>query len=207
VSDPTENAGKSGGLRSLFYEILGTTIKVDILVESDGSFNFQFITTNLPEIITVKITAQDWNGNTSERSLTFKNAGNDIPSFTATPDNHKITLNWDNVPLARSYAIYYTTNGTFPSEYFGKKIENAESPFVFSGLKNGNLHIFLLQAPSPEGYEDNWSDYQKAIPLSKNTLAPIITSYYGKLLVEWENIPKTDDFEVWRAESKDGPFF
>jgi hypothetical protein len=160
----------------------------------------------------VKVSAEDWNDNEGETSITLKDPGNEIPSFGVVPDNKQVALSWNDVPGANGYTVHYTTNGTPPSISYGKKIEDiataytADNPLIIDELENGNMHVFLLQAHS-DNPSDMWlSDNEEAIPLSPLTLAPGVTGEYQQIRVAWRSIPATDYFEVLRAETRDGEY-
>ncbi|NOY07491.1 MAG: hypothetical protein GXP33_01430 [Spirochaetes bacterium] len=205
VTDVSSQNGDSGKVQKMWYEVLGTDIKEDISFASDGSFAFQFETTNLSGHITVKITAVDWNGNQSDISLSLIDAGTGIPDFTITPGNHEITLTWDPVPLSESYTLHYTTQEGVPSETYGEHIDNVSSPYTLKNLENGEIHVFLLQSHSASG-DDNWSSLKKAIPLSSFSLVPKVRAEYRKIVLEWPEIPGTDEFYVLRATQSDGAY-
>ncbi|GAG99930.1 unnamed protein product, partial [marine sediment metagenome] len=121
----------------LMYEITPANIQGDVIeANEDGSFSFQFPTTGFSGPMVVKVTAEDWNGNRVEASITLVDEGA-IPSFTATPGNIQVTLYWDPVPLAESYTLYYTDNDALPSADYGFKVDNVSSPYTLTNLENG----------------------------------------------------------------------
>jgi len=205
VIDHSTESGDAGEVRGLSYEVLSTSIKGSAAVGSGGAFLFHFRTTNLSGTIYLKITAVDWNGNIGEKTVSLINAGNGIPSFAVVPGNGEVTLSWNPVPLTSRYTLYYTTNGTYPSEgYYDHKIESVTSPYTITGLTNGNAHVFLLKAvPSVPEVADNWSEPLKTIPLSGQTLAPTLTPSYRGITVTWPEIQGTDEFQVYRSTDRD----
>jgi hypothetical protein len=215
VGDDSASGGEIGEIRSLSYEVigpLGTFELSELSFNTDGLFTFQFATANIDGSAVVKITAMDWNENVGEYSITLKDPGNDIPSFTVKADNQEVKLSWDPVPNATGYTVHYTTNGTPPSINYGKKIQNisqaysASNPLVIDELKNGNMHVFLVQAHSSNP-SDLWlSNNENAIPLSPLTLAPQVTGEFAQIRIEWNSIPATDQFEVMRATQSDGDY-
>jgi hypothetical protein len=205
VRDAASATGASGKVKRLSYEIVPATLPGGTVpVDDDGGFTFRFDTGDFSGPMVIRLTAEDWNGNTSVVELNLVDKGA-IPSFRANAGNHQVGLEWDPVPLTGGYTLYYTTDGTLPSPTYGNRLDGVETPFVLDGLANGTMHVFLLQAHAREG-RDNWSDYCRAVPLSERTLAPNVTGRFRKILVEWGTIAATDEFEVLRSECPDGSF-
>jgi hypothetical protein len=207
VTDAATSGGKDGRVRSLSYSVPGSAVASAIEFDPDGSFSFQFLTITLSANFTLAITATDWNGNTGTASLALVRVqGNGIPSFSAHPGDEKATLTWEAVPNAASYTLYYSINGSLPSDEVGVKLENVTSPCIISNLFNGNLQVFRLRAVPREGWPECLSDYVKLIPLSELTLAPRMTAEPGQIHVEWNAISASASFEVWRSTERDGAY-
>ncbi|MCK4515979.1 MAG: hypothetical protein KAU31_12015, partial [Spirochaetaceae bacterium] len=200
VADFSTTDGESGQVVSVQYSVAPTLVpggSVD--VADDGTFAFSFSTDPFSTSMLITVIATDWNGNETAATISLMNEGA-VPSFASVPGNKSATLTWDPVPLSESYSLYYTTNGTYPSESYGYGMDNVESPLMLSNLQNGSLHVFLLQSHSSSG-GDNWSEFVKAIPLSPLTLAPVVEPEYEQLRVTWAEIPGAGQFEVWRSTS------
>ena len=196
---------EEGEVRSLSYEVVPATLPGgNVPFEEDGSFTLTFETHDFAGPMIVRLEAVDWNGNRGEAELNVVDTGA-IPSFQTVPGNGSVTLSWEQVPLSAGYSLYYTDDGTAPTAFHGEEIHGVESPFLLDGLGNGRLHTFLLQSHSSEG-RDNWSTRIETIPLAPLTLAPTVTGGYGSIRVEWWPIPATDEFEVLRATSEEGPY-
>ena len=208
VTDAATSAGNDGQVRSLSYAVTGSTVVGGADFASDGSFSFQFSTVTLGTNFTLSITAVDWNGNSAVVLLPLmKQLGNGIPSFVVTSGNKQMTLTWDSVPHTTSYTLYYTTNGTLPSEQVGRKEENVISPCLLSDLANGSMHVFQLKSVPETGWPVSVSDYLKAIPLSAQTLAPRVTGENRQIRIEWDAIPAVKEFEVWRSTEQNGTYY
>jgi hypothetical protein len=206
IRDASTAGNDAGKIAMASFEVLSTDLRGPVEVASDGSFEFRFSTSDLPLTFTVKLTAVDWNDNTGEVSRTFlRKEGDDITSFAALAENHRVTLSWDPAPLAVSYTLYYTNNGMLPSPTYGQRIEGVASPHALENLANGAMYVFLLEAHSSSG-EDNWSGYRQAIPLSPYSLAPVVSGEYRHVKVEWNAIPATNTFEVYRSTDPLGGF-
>lgn len=207
VSDFSNDTGGTGQVKTLIYEILSTSIREEITFDTEGNFSFNFNTTSLSSNFVLKISAEDWNGNTADSSITLNiMQENNIPSFTAIPGNHQVTLEWDDVPLSAKYTVYYATGGTIPSEQVGTCIDNISSPYTITGLDNTTYCTFLLASQSNDGMETNWSGYEYAIPLSPLTLLPQLRNEYGAITLSWEKIQGYDKFRVYRSNELDGVY-
>jgi hypothetical protein len=208
VSDAADAGGAAGKVSALRYEVTPATIAgtdVSAALATDGSFSFQFATAGFSGTMRITVTATDWNGNSGSASVTLQNEGA-IPSFSAAAGNGQVTLSWDPVPLSAGYSLFYTTNGSLPSETYGSRIDGiASSPYTLEGLANGAMHVFLLKSVSASG-PDNWSSTVRAIPLSEATLSPRAIGEYRQIRVSWAPIPATTRFEVERSSSRSGPF-
>jgi hypothetical protein len=199
VTDTADGGREPGRVESVRFSVAPSQISDDITFDTDGGFTFSFSTENLGATFLLLITALDWNGNESEVALSLRKLeNNDIPSFSVTPNNRHVELVWDAVPFAESYHVYYTSDGTLPSESYGSLLGNVDSPCLVPDLENGKLYTFLLEARSGTG-ESNRSGFEQAIPLSVNSLVPEIEEGFERIALNWQNIPGTDKFEVWRA--------
>jgi hypothetical protein len=174
-------------------------------IGANGDFSFQFDTVTFNGPIVITLTVQDWNDNLASKTLTLNYPGSSVSSFTATPSSKRVDLSWEPVDGVTGYTVYYTTNGTLPSESYGSQIDTAGTAVPLTGLKNGALHIFLLRARMATG-PDYWSGYVRAIPLSPLTLAPLVRGGYREISLEWARVEATEEFEVLRATSESGPY-
>jgi hypothetical protein len=195
------NGGALGKVASLRWDVTPATIPgqdVTSTLQADGSYSFTVPTATFSGTVLLTVTAADWDGNKATSTITLVNNGQ-VPSFTAMSGNHQVTLNWNTVPLAASYSIYYTTNGTPPSVSNGTRVDNVTSGYAVSGLQNGSLCSFLLQAHSSSG-PDNWSNTIQSIPLSSLTLAPqVTTTQYGQVTVSWKGMAANTPVQVFRS--------
>ncbi len=206
-------ATDNGRIRVVSYQVSGTLglLKSGSIdgsaLGAGGAFTFQFSTISFNGPIVVTVAAEDWNDNTAEDSVTLQYSGSAVSSFTAVPGSKEVQLSWEAVPDATGYTIYYTTNGTLPSQSYGTQIplKADASSYNLTGLANGALHIFVLRAQRSSG-SDLWSAALSVIPLSPLTLAPAATGGFRQITLEWSAIPATDEFEILRATSGDGPF-
>lgn len=204
VKDTLTVHGDTGSVSSLSYEVLATSISGRVNIGKDGSFTFQFPTTELSGNVTVKLTAIDQNGNEGAATLALVDGGA-IPSFRAAVGNRQVILEWDEVPVAVSYTLHYTDTGGIPSPSNGKHLPAVESPLTLTDLNNGSAYTFLLQAISASG-EDNWSGLVSVIPQSDLTLCPRTEADSGAVVLQWPSITGTDSFDILRGTSPSGDF-
>jgi hypothetical protein len=171
-------------------------------IGTDGIFSFQFGTLSFSGPIAITVKATDWNDNVGDATVTLTEPDSQLSSFTAVPSNKTVTLDWEEVPGA-TYEIYYTTNGTLPTADT-PNLTPAAPPVVVSNLRNGAVHVFLLKAHTTTA--DYWSDFKEVIPLSPFTLAPMVTPGYRRIRLDWNAISGTDQFEIYRALTPNGPW-
>lgn len=209
VSGTAQDA--DGEIRFLTYVVSGT---LGVLLEdspdvttilSEDTFEFTFSTVGFTGPIELRVTVTDWNDNTASDSISLQYSGSQLSSFTAEPGNKSVTLDWEALPEADSYTIYYTDNGTLPSGSYGSSVDVTEVGYELTGLANGALHTFVLSA-NADGEPIFWSNYIRSIPLSPFTLAPRVRGEYRKIELEWQEIAGAGEYEVYRATSPDGPY-
>jgi|GEM_PF-2033437 len=149
---------------------------------------------------TVTLTAGD-----ATIEATFDQTDAVFPAFTAQPCNKSVMLEWEDVPLAGRYDLYYTDDGTTPSPLEGVMIQDVTSPYELPGLDNGYFYSFRLRASTGDG-EQVWSGVEQAIPLSVMTLIPQVKAGYKSLTLEWKDIPGSSNYVVERSASKNGTY-
>ncbi|MBI9104996.1 MAG: hypothetical protein JEY99_21450 [Spirochaetales bacterium] len=227
ISNSSSTLGELSEVSSLSYQVLASSISgtVDITessteVDSEGNYSFQINATTLSDNQTIRVTAVDFNGNSTIESLTLYDAGNDIPDFSAVPGNGQVTLSWSEVPAADTYTVYYTTDDTTPSEYYSHDniIAGLESLVegtytltldIYNGqpLENGSMHGFMLKASGDIGTGaetetiNNFSEVIQAIPLSKSNLCPRVEGIAGGIKLSWNGIEGTDTYDIYRRIS------
>jgi hypothetical protein len=205
VEDP------DGSIHALDYVVSGAlgvlreeTVDVGT-VGTDGSYTFSFSTVGFDGPVELRVIATDWNDNTATDSVSLQYSGSQLSSFSAEPANKSVRLGWEALPDADSYTIYYTDNGTLPTEEYGTAVQLTSPGYELTGARNGALYTFLLSADI-SGEPEYWSGYVRTIPLSRFTLAPRVRGEYRRIEVEWQSIPGVAGYEVYRATSPDGPF-
>lgn len=206
ATDKTSD-GNDGSVAALTYEIPGSLISGSATLDDDGSFVILLNTDGFQSGFSLKITAVDWNGNSSSEGLALARLpSSSLPSFSAVGSNKTVVLAWDDVPDTESYTIYYTSNGALPSETVGNKITEASSPYTIACEDNGLLYTFRIKASARNENPDSLSDFVRAIPLSDQTLCPDVISGRGELTISWKEIAATNEFEIYRRVGEEGDY-
>ena len=156
--------------------------------------------------LSLKITAIDIHGNTTEEIIGLVYQDSSIPSFSVESGNSQVTLAWEDVPLASSYNVYYTLDGSSPVTGLGSypaggtyKSSSLSSGAIISGLDNGKKHIFILEAVI-SGYTSSYSEEIPSVPLSPLSYCPRITQETeGEVLLEWPEYGGDTGYSVWRS--------
>jgi len=207
VATDATNDGSAGRVASLKYEVPGSLIAGNVIPSDDGSFVILLKTDSFQSGFSLKVTAEDWNGNSASEGLALARLpSSSLPSFTAVGSNKTVVLTWDIVPETESYTIYYTSNGALPSETVGTRITEATSPYSIPCDDNGLLYTFRIKASAKSGNPDSLSDFVRAIPLSDQTLCPDVISGRGELTISWKEIAATNEFEIYRRVGEDGDY-
>ncbi|MBN2536578.1 MAG: hypothetical protein JXB88_27090 [Spirochaetales bacterium] len=203
IKDMADDHRASGKVKSLVYQVLGTARKGNVHFKKDGSFCFTFFSGDFEGEKTLTLTGTDWNKNKKIKRITLSKGA--FHTFSCTPGNKEITLDWDTAPHVQSYTLYYTNNGTTPSVTNGISVGNVTPPYIIEDLSNGLLYSVLIRG-NTGGSVDDWSLVKQTIPLSPFTLAPRVKGDYAKISIAWTKIPGADHYIVLRSTSKNGPF-
>ncbi|MHC3994790.1 hypothetical protein ACXWTF_08155 [Thiomicrolovo sp. ZZH C-3] len=73
-------------------------------------------------------------------------------NITVTPGDSEMTLDWEEVPHARAYNLYFTTDYNFDMET-ASKIENITPPFTHMLLNNMTTYSYRLTSVNDENIE------------------------------------------------------
>lgn len=194
----------AGKISTLTYEILSHTTAQNATVTSNNSFTIQ-IPNDLKENIVVLLKAVDWKGNTAEYRLPLVYTGNDIPTFSTTEGNRKVTLQWDPVPGVVTYRLYYEASAQTPNPASSPYVDGIQSPYIMNNLSNTKLYSFLLEGTNSDG-KKNYSEVKRSIPLSRFDLFPSTYSYFNSIEINWKAYPSINSYEVFRATDPSGPY-
>ena len=129
-----------------------------------------------------------------------------LSSMSIVPDNKKLTISWNPIPDTQTYTLYYTTDTLVPEiSGTGVSIANAVSPYDLNVPVNDVLYTVQVRASSSSG-EHVWTDFERAIPLTKTALIPNTFGNYREVYLDWPALTSTSNYQVLRATSAGGPY-
>lgn len=208
VTDITSKGG-NGTVTSLSWEIPNTSLEEpSIPIRDNGTFTFILDAGELFGNFTLSLTATDWNGNITVKSVSLlREAGNTLPSFRVSPGNKTLNLEWEAVPDTAYYLVYHNPDGSIPdmSEDAGIQVAPSETSYRIEGCQNGDIYYVGIKAVAESG-SSSVSGFIKALPLSPRTLCPQITASTDSLSLSWSKISATNRFEIWRRTGTSGEF-
>jgi fibronectin type 3 domain-containing protein len=122
------------------------------------------------------------------------------PEPVLTAGDGSITVNWEPVPLAGSYNVYYAADSTPP--------ENPQKPNItgtsvsIAGLSNESTYYVWVEAVNTG--EEKMSDV-KSVKLSLAAPVPVLTPQDGGLTINWEPVPLANSYNVYYAADPTPP--
>jgi hypothetical protein len=129
-----------------------------------------------------------------------------ISTLSIVPDNKKLTISWNPIPDTQSYTLYFTTDTLVPeTSGTGTSVPGVDSPYELNVSENDVLYTVQVRASSSGG-EHVWTDFERAIPLTKTALVPNTFGLYRAVYLEWPALTSTSNYQVMRSTSKDGTY-
>ena len=206
VSDPYADLEGEGGIQSVRYEILspdsGTRAGIvtgEISIAPDGSFDFPLFTGDLSGDQDISVIVTGNNGRRTIETLRLRQGISSIPDFTVRSGDSAVNVSWSAIPAASEYAVNVSDSAGGPVRYV---VSGASAEL--GGLLNGIEYSFQLEAALPSGRVESHS--VRTIPLAPDTLQPDVIGEFRRIRVNWDDIPGSDFYAVFRAEAEDGPY-
>ena len=207
VSDPYAGLeGGEGGIQSVRYEILSPDsatragiVTGEISIAPDGSFDFPLFTGELSGDQDISVIVTGNNGRRTIETLRLRQGISSIPDFTVRSGDSAVNVSWSAIPAAGEYAVNVSDSTGDPVRYI---VSGASAEL--GGLLNGLEYSFQLEAALPSGVVESHS--VNAIPLAPDTLQPDVIGEFRRIRVNWDDIPGSDFYAVFRAEAEDGPY-
>jgi hypothetical protein len=206
IVDPYADDPTFGGIESVTYDVTSAEVfalaesvpKGEIDLTQDNTFDFVVNTRGLtgPQDINILVCAR--NGNRTRTSVRVLEGEADIPVFSVLASDQSALVRWDPVPSATGYTLSYRSAN--PGQRPGREynVERVRSPYVLTGLENGNRYVFRLRAGLP-GEADVQSAERWAIPLSPETLKPVAAGEFGQIRISWPSIAGSEGYVLWRS--------
>jgi len=146
---------------------------------------------------TITLTATDSDGKTGSEHIviTISIPPPASPSATATPGDERVTISWNSVDGATSYNIYWST-ATGVTKDIGTKISNVTSPYIHSGLTNGNTYYYVITAQNISGEGDESTEVS-AIPIPPPA-SPTVTATPGdqQVTISWGSVDGATSYNI-----------
>ncbi|HUX13167.1 MAG TPA: hypothetical protein VMW87_09060, partial [Spirochaetia bacterium] len=156
IFDPSEDLGQPRGITDATYYIYPSDFLSEfqgyrgkLKLGKDGSFSLLVLTGEFDGSEVIELSATSVNGNSTIQRVTVDTAKAEIPTFAVKSENSAAVLSWNRVPLASSYDIFYTDDGTEPGPRHGRMLSRVSAPVTISGLKNGYRYTFKISAHAP----------------------------------------------------------
>lgn len=96
ITDAADSAGSPGRVDSITCDLAEAVVPDSVIVGTDGSFSADISTVGMTGTITIKITATDWNSNTTTETLKLT-APKEITyfAFLAADNSPELTSDWE----------------------------------------------------------------------------------------------------------------
>ena len=203
VTDPYAGTPAMAGIDSLSWLVAPTDysrhsspLKGSARMSADGAFRFSIPTAVLAGPQQLTVIARARNGNEAETTVRLVPGEGDVPGFTVDPADKQANMTWEKVSFAVRYDLTYGPSGG-PAAAM-RTIGKVSPPFTVTGLENGSLYEFRLTVGFDDGSQGS-SAVARAIPLSPETLAPVVKGDYQQIRLSWKTIPGASSYDVWRS--------
>jgi sugar lactone lactonase YvrE len=110
----------------------------------------------------------DRHNHTIRKISTLTTAPSAPSGVLVTAGNGQATISWDSIPRAACYNLY-CANGTIVTTTTGTVIPSIASPYIYTGLTNGNPYSCIVTAVNPYG-EGSPSNPTTITPAENHTL-------------------------------------
>ena len=124
------------------------------------------------------------------------------PTVSALSGNTQVTLSWGDVSGATSYNIYWSTDSGVTTS--STQISGVTSPYIHTGLTNGQEYFYIVTANNPGG-EGLASSEVSATPQVLPPIAPTgVSAAYSdtQVTVEWGSVTNADSYNIyWSTDS------
>ena len=203
VVDPY--AGRAGmeGIDSASYLLAPVSLgrssapaRGTITLGPGGAFRFNLPASGLSGDQDLTLTVVSRNGNRAQVSVRLSQGDGDLPGFHLVPEDRTVVASWEAIPFVQRYDLFVAADGA-PSDQ-PRTMTGVTPPVKVSGLENGRRYTLQVKA----FFDDDTtglSSVVRFIPLSPQTLAPMVTGEYQEIRLSWNGIPGAAAYDVWRS--------
>jgi fibronectin type 3 domain-containing protein len=114
------------------------------------------------------------------------------PEPVLTAGDGSITVNWEPVPLAGSYNVYYAEDSTAPETPYQSTITGTS--ITITGLANESTYYVWVEAVNSGEKKTSGA---KSIKLSLAAPVPVLTPKDGGITASWEPVPLANSYNVY----------
>jgi hypothetical protein len=203
VADPYKGSSAIEGIESVSWLLSPVTfsrtsapIRGAVALGPDGTFRFSLPTGGLSSAQDLTVSATGRSGNRSELTIRLSRGDGDLPGFRLVPADGAVTVSWEPVPFAVRYDMSWSADGLAARK--AGTMNGISSPVRLTGLDNGSRYTLQVKATFDDG-SAGASPASMFIPLSPQTLVPLVASDYMQIRLSWKGIPGSDTFDVWRS--------
>jgi len=203
VTDPYAGSTGMEGIEAVGWLLAPVTfarssapIRGTIPLGPSGAFRFSLPTNNLSGPQDLTLTATGRSGNRADLTMRLSQGNGDLPSFSLVPADRTLTVSWDQAAFAVRYDLFWAADDTPPDK--ANSMMDVQPPVTLTGLENGTRYTLQVRATFDDG-STGLSSMERFIPLSPQTLAPLVTGDYMQIHLSWKGIIGSDSFDVWRS--------
>ncbi|HUJ73307.1 MAG TPA: hypothetical protein VL359_00555, partial [bacterium] len=208
VTDPYAGQAVMGGIESASYLLapvsasMGTApARGTVTLDPTGAFRFSLPSAGLSGDQNLTLTVIGRSGNRTAVTTRLTKGDGDLSGFRLAPADRTASVTWDQIPFVQRYDLTVTTDGS-PAVPV-KTLTGVSAPATVSGLEDGTRYVLQVKATFDDGSE-GLSAAVKFIPLSPQSLAPLVTGEYQQIRLSWKSIPGASGYDVWRAVNSAG---
>jgi hypothetical protein len=203
VTDPYAGLTGMEGVDSVGWLLAPVTfarssapIRGTIPLPPGGTFRFSLPTKSLTGTQDLTLSATGRSGNRTDLTIRLIQGNGDLPSFGVVPADRSLTVSWDQAAFAVRYDLSWSVDGAPADQASWKR--DVKPPVILTGLENGTRYALQVRATFDDGSTGSSSE-ERFIPLSPQTLAPLVTNDYMQIRLSWKGISGSDSFDVWRT--------
>ena len=207
VTDPYAGQAAMGGIDSATYLLAPVSLargaapaRGTVTLGPTGAFRFSLPSAGLSGDQELTLNVVGKSGNRATVTVRLTKGDGDLSGFRLAPADRTVSVSWDQIPFVQRYDLTVARDGSADAPV--KTLTGVTSPATVSGLENGTRYVLQVTAVFDDASEGR-SAAVRFIPLSPQTLAPLVTGEYQQIRLSWKSIPGASAYDVWRAAGGD----